>query len=93
MDQQTIDKLLSLCQLSLQPDDREKLLRDLSSIVELVDFMQSIDTDGVKPLSHPLEVNQRFRPDEPEASFDQEQYEAIAPQMRDGLYLVPRVVE
>ena len=93
MDQQTIDKLLSLCQLSLQPGDREQLLRDLSSIVELVDFMQSIDTDGVKPLSHPLEANQRFRPDEPEASFDQEQYEAIAPQMRDGLYLVPRVVE
>jgi aspartyl-tRNA(Asn)/glutamyl-tRNA(Gln) amidotransferase subunit C len=93
VDQQTIDKLLLLSQLSLLPEDREKLLGDLSSIIELIDFMQSIDTDGVKPLSHPLEVTQRLRADEPETSLDQEQYQAIAPQVRDGLYLVPRVVE
>ncbi len=93
MDQQTIDKLLSLSKLSLLPDDREKLLRDLSSIIGLVDFMQSIDTEGVAPLAHPLEVTQRLRPDEPDTSFDQEHYQAIAPQIRDGLYLVPRVVE
>ena len=93
VDQQTIDKLLLLSQLSLLPEDREKLLGDLSSIVELIDFMQTIDTEGVEPLSHPLEVTQRLRADEPETSLDQEQYQAIAPQIRDGLYLVPRVVE
>ena len=93
MDQQTIDKLLSLSKLSLLPDDREKLLQDLSSIVELVDFMQSIDTEGVEPLAHPLEVTQRLRSDEPDTCIDQEQYQAIAPEIRDGLYLVPRVVE
>ena len=93
VDQQTIDKLLLLSQLSLLPEDREKLLGDLSSIVELIDFMQTIDTEGVEPLSHPLEVTQRLRADEPETSLDQEQYQAIAPQIRDGLYLVPRVLE
>ena len=93
MDQQTIDKLLALSKLSLLPDDREKLLQDLSSIVELVDFMQSIDTEGVEPLAHPLEVTQRLRSDEPDTCIDQEQYQAIAPEIRDGLYLVPRVVE
>ena len=93
VDQQTIDKLLLLSQLSLLPEDREKLLGDLSSIVELIDFMQTIDTEGVEPLSHPLEVPQRLRADEPETSLDQEQYQAIAPQIRDGLYLVPRVLE
>ena len=93
VDQQTTDKLLLLSQLSLLPEDREKLLGDLSSIVELIDFMQTIDTEGVEPLSHPLEVTQRLRADEPETSLDQEQYQAIAPQIRDGLYLVPRVLE
>ena len=93
VDQQTIDKLLLLSQLSLLPEDREKLLGDLSSIVELIDFMQTIDTEGGEPLSHPLEVTQRLRADEPETSLDQEQYQAIAPQIRDGLYLVPRVLE
>ena len=93
VDQQTIDKLLLLSQLSLLPEDGEKLLGDLSSIVELIDFMQTIDTEGVEPLSHPLEVTQRLRADEPETSLDQEQYQAIAPQIRDGLYLVPRVLE
>ena len=93
VDQKTIDKLLLLSQLSLLPEDREKLLGDLSSIVELIDFMQTIDTEGVEPLSHPLEVTQRLRADEPETSLDQEQYQAIAPQIRDGLYLVPRVLE
>ena len=93
VDQQTIDKLLLLSQLSLLPEDRERLLGDLSSIVELIDFMQTIDTEGVEPLSHPLEVTQRLRADEPETSLDQEQYQAIAPQIRDGLYLVPRVLE
>ena len=55
--------------------------------------MRSIDTEGIEPLAHPLEVTQRLRPDEPDTSFDQEHYQAIAPQIRDGLYLVPRVIE
>ena len=55
--------------------------------------MQAMDTDGVEPLSHPLEQPQRLRPDAVTESVDRERFQAIAPATADGLYLVPRVVE
>ena len=52
-----------------------------------------MDTDGVEPLAHPIESDQRLRPDTVSETVDRDHYQRGAPATRDGLYLVPRVVE
>lgn len=93
MDRQTLDKLTRLSQLRLTPEEEALVLDDLGRIVAMIDEMQAIDTDGVAPLSHPLDMDQRLREDRVTETVDRERFQAVAPATRDGLYLVPRVVE
>ncbi len=66
---------------------------DLQRIMAMVDQMQAMDTDAVEPLAHPLDARQRLRADEISEVIDRELLQQGAPATRDGLYLVPRVVE
>ena len=66
---------------------------DLQRIMAMVDQMQAMDTDDVEPLAHPLDARQRLRADEISEVIDRELLQQGAPATRDGLYLVPRVVE
>ena len=93
MDDQTVDKLLRLSQLALDDDERARLINDLNNIVAMIDEMQAVDTEGVPPLAHPLDVTQPLRADEITEVVDREHYQSIAPYTEAGLYLVPRVVE
>ena len=88
-----IDKLMRLAALKLEADEREMLKDNLDRIVELIDAMQSADTDGVEPLDHPLDGVQPLRPDQVSEDVDRDRFQGLAPAARDGLYLVPRVVE
>lgn len=89
----TVDKLMRLSALSLDAEARAELHADLDKIIELIDAMQRVDTDGVAPLAQPLDGTQPLRPDRVTEVVDREQYQRTAPQTRDGLYIVPRVVE
>ena len=93
MDRPTLDKLTRLSQLRLTSEEEALVLDDLGRIVAMIDEMQAIDTDGVAPLSHPLDMDQRLREDRVTETVDRERFQAVAPATRDGLYLVPRVVE
>ena len=105
MDAATIDKLLRLAALTLAAPERARLEADLERIVGFVDAMQAADTEGVAPLAHPLQglprdggaqpgdATQPLRADDVTEAVDRERFQALAPEVRDGLYLVPRVVE
>ena len=93
IERETVDKLMRLAALSLDREERTLLEEDLTKIVALIDVMQSVDTHGVEPLAHPLAGTQPLRPDAVTESVDRERLQRGAPQARDGLYLVPRVVE
>jgi aspartyl-tRNA(Asn)/glutamyl-tRNA(Gln) amidotransferase subunit C len=88
-----IKHLLRLAQLALTDTEQTAVLQDLERIIAMVDQMQAIDTDGVEPLAHPLDADQRLRSDTVTERVDRELYQNGAPATRDGLYLVPRVVE
>jgi len=88
-----INHLSRLAQLALTDAEREQVLADLERIMNMVDQMQATDTDGVEPLAHPLDADQRLRPDAITEQVDRDLYQQGAPATRDGLYLVPRVVE
>jgi aspartyl-tRNA(Asn)/glutamyl-tRNA(Gln) amidotransferase subunit C len=82
-----------LARLQIEPDDVPKYARELSSILALVEQMNAAATAGVQPMAHPLDEAQRLRTDEVTAQDEHERFQAIAPQVRDGLYLVPRVID
>jgi aspartyl-tRNA(Asn)/glutamyl-tRNA(Gln) amidotransferase subunit C len=67
--------------------------QDLSGMLDLVAQMNALNTDAVHPMAHPLEQNQRLRPDRVTESNQREQFQIIAPQVESGLYLVPKVIE
>jgi aspartyl-tRNA(Asn)/glutamyl-tRNA(Gln) amidotransferase subunit C len=60
---------------------------------ELVDRMAAVDTEGVEPMSHPQAATQRLRADDVTESDQRGHFQSIAPQVEDGLYLVPKVIE
>ena len=88
-----VAKIAHLARLAVDPADTESLSRDLSNILDLVEQMQAVDTEGVQPMAHPLEMSQRLRPDEVTETNQRELYQSNAPQAENGLFLVPKVIE
>ncbi|HYW91719.1 MAG TPA: Asp-tRNA(Asn)/Glu-tRNA(Gln) amidotransferase subunit GatC [Gammaproteobacteria bacterium] len=88
-----VQAVAHLARLAIDDSRVPDYARDLSRILDLVEQMNQVDTEKVDPLAHPLEMAQRMRDDDPRESVDREAYQAVAPEVRDGLYIVPRVVE
>ncbi len=88
-----IRHLSNLAKLKLTDAEAGAVAADLARIIAMVDEMRSMDTDGVTPLAHPLDSHARLRPDAITETVDRDLYQRGAPATRDGLYLVPRVVE
>lgn len=93
MDTHDVAKLCRLAQIALDDTERAEAIADLEKMIRMIDALQSVATDGVAPLAHPLDVTQRLRPDEVTEHVDRDRYQADAPATQDGLYLVPRVIE
>lgn len=88
-----VEKIAHLARLAISEADISIYARNLSSILELVEQMNAVDTSGVAPLAHPLEMAQRLRADEVSEENQRELFQAIAPCTEAGLYLVPKVIE
>ena len=95
--------------MSLTPDDVKRIARlarieisdaeaqatqvQLNSIFDLIATMQAVDTTGISPMAHAQEVYQRLRPDVVTETDRHAAFQAIAPAVENGLYLVPKVIE
>jgi aspartyl-tRNA(Asn)/glutamyl-tRNA(Gln) amidotransferase subunit C len=88
-----IDKLCALAQLGLTGEERTRARADLERMIAMIDAIAAVDTSGVTPLAHPLDAEQRLRADAVTETVDRASFQALAPLARDGLYLVPRVIE
>lgn len=88
-----VEKIAHLARLGINPADVPAYARNLSNIIGLVEQMQAVDTSGIEPMAHPLEAVARLRADAV-TEFDQrDHFQANAPQVAAGLYLVPKVLE
>ena len=92
-DKQEIADIAWLARLAIDENEVPGYSNELSSILDLVAQMNSIDTTDVEPMAHPLEIKARLRPDEVIETNQREEYQSIAPAVEDGLYLVPKVIE
>ncbi len=88
-----VAKIAHLARLAVEPEALEPLRDELAGILRLVEQMDELDTDDILPMAHPLDMNQRLRPDEVTEENRREAYQAVAPLVENGLYLVPKVIE
>jgi aspartyl-tRNA(Asn)/glutamyl-tRNA(Gln) amidotransferase subunit C len=88
-----VAKIAHLARLAVEPGESEALGRELSTILDLVAQMDAVDTGGVLPMAHPLEMAQRLREDLVTEENRRDSYQANAPAVENGLFLVPKVIE
>lgn len=88
-----VKRVAHLARIAVDEDEAAGYLHQLSSILELVEQMQAVDTAGVEPMAHAQDVVLRLRADEVTETDRHQAFQAIAPQVEAGLYLVPKVIE
>ncbi len=89
-----VEKIARLARLSITDREMPVYVSSLSSIVEFVNELSSVETADVAPMAHPLVgQRQRLRPDVVTESDCHEKYQRNALRVQAGLYLVPRVIE
>ena len=88
-----IRRLARLARIAIGPSESAEVAARLNRVLALVDEMRAVDTGGVEPMAHALDLVQRLRPDEVNEADRRKEYQAVAPAVEAGLYLVPRVVE
>jgi aspartyl-tRNA(Asn)/glutamyl-tRNA(Gln) amidotransferase subunit C len=88
-----VRSIAHLARLHIEEEAVAHYVDDLSSILALVDQMSRVDSEGVKPLSNPLDATQRLRDDEVTEGDQRDKFQQIAPDVAEGLYRVPRVIE
>jgi aspartyl-tRNA(Asn)/glutamyl-tRNA(Gln) amidotransferase subunit C len=93
LDTDDVKAIARLARLKIDEADGPIYATNLSNILDLVEQMNSVDTEGVVPMSHPLDVVQRLREDVVTESDEREAFQQVAPATQDGLYLVPKVIE
>ena len=93
LDKIEVEKIAHLARLHISASETEEVTTRITDILTLIDQMQSVDTEAVEPLAHPLDVVQRLRVDEITEENQRDRLQQLAPASEDGLYLVPKVLE
>jgi aspartyl-tRNA(Asn)/glutamyl-tRNA(Gln) amidotransferase subunit C len=88
-----IKKIARLSKLGISDTDAQSYAHDMDNIFKLVEQLQSIDTQGINPLAHPLDAHQRLRADVVTETNHRDLFLALAPAHAAGMYLVPQVIE
>lgn len=91
--QEDVKKIAHLARLNMPEADLAHFTPQLVEILDFVEQMNQVNTKGIPPLAHPLDLAQRQRPDVVTEPNLRAAALAIAPQTEAGLYLVPKVIE
>lgn len=93
IEQDEIEKIAELARIRIAPDQIGQVTQRITEILHMVDQLQAVDTSNVEPMANPLDATQRLRPDAVTESNHRDAFQAIAPAVENGLYLVPKVIE
>lgn len=92
-----IDRLAHLARLGLHPEERSRLCSQLNNFFGIVEKMRAVDTAGVVPLAHPIDLMDtmalRLRDDVASEPNQREANQRSAPAVESGLFLVPKVID
>jgi aspartyl-tRNA(Asn)/glutamyl-tRNA(Gln) amidotransferase subunit C len=88
-----VKRIAHLARIEITDAQTVQTLAQLNEIFKLIEQLQSVNTAGVEPMSHPIGGSQRLRDDVAVPEGDREPLMQNAPARQDGLFLVPRVLE
>jgi aspartyl-tRNA(Asn)/glutamyl-tRNA(Gln) amidotransferase subunit C len=88
-----IRRIARLARIAIGKDELAEVRDRLNRVLGLIDQLQAVDTAGIEPMSHALEVVQPLRPDAVTESDQRARFQSGAPAVEGGLYLVPKVIE
>lgn len=87
-----VDRIARLANLQFDDVEKKRIQKDLNSILEYMEKLNSIDTSGIEPLNHPLELTNVMREDKKESSLSAEEALRNAPVRKDNFFIVPKVI-
>ena len=88
-----VKRIARLARIETSDAEAQAMQAQLNSIFDLIASMQAIDTANVAPMAHAQEVSQRLRDDVATETDRHLAFQAVAPAVENGLYLVPKVIE
>jgi aspartyl-tRNA(Asn)/glutamyl-tRNA(Gln) amidotransferase subunit C len=88
-----VSRIARLARIEISPAEAEQTRNQLNAILDFVAQLQAVNTDGIEPMAHAVDVVQRLRVDSATEADRREAFQAIAPETEAGLYLVPKVIE
>jgi aspartyl-tRNA(Asn)/glutamyl-tRNA(Gln) amidotransferase subunit C len=90
---QEVEHVARLARLELSEGEKDRLIDQLSNILTYVETLNGLDTKGVEPTSHVLDIKNVMRDDVSAPSLPQEQALANAPEKAAGHFKVPKIIE
>ena len=93
LNKEQIKYLALLSRMDIQDSETKDVVDKLSRIVEFVDQLQSVSTEGTEPMAHPLEQGQRLRVDKVTENNEREKIQLNVNETNNGMYLVPKVID
>jgi aspartyl-tRNA(Asn)/glutamyl-tRNA(Gln) amidotransferase subunit C len=86
-------RVARLACIAIEPGEAEAVAGQLNRVLGLIDQMRAVDTSGIEPMAHALDLVQRLRSDQVTEADQHVLYQSIAPAVEKDLYLVPKVIE
>jgi len=88
-----VRRIARLARLEVSAEEVERTRDQLNGILAFVEQLQAVETAGITPMAHAVDVVQRLREDKVTEADRRADFQAIAPEAEAGLYLVPKVIE
>jgi len=88
-----IEKLANLARLKINEETVAETTKSITEVLTLIDQLQAAETTDIAPMAHPFDAVQRLRADTVTEVNEREKFQAIAPAIENGLYLVPKVID
>lgn len=88
-----LQRIALLARIDVSAEEAQGVAERLNQVLGMIDQLLSVDTQGIEPMSHALDVVQRLRPDAVSEKDRRDDYQKGAPAVEQGLYLVPKVIE
>jgi aspartyl-tRNA(Asn)/glutamyl-tRNA(Gln) amidotransferase subunit C len=88
-----VKRVARLARIAVQESEADEVLEQLARIFVMIEDMRAIDVSSVEPMAHAQDIVLRVREDVVTECDQRELFQSIAPRVRNGLYLVPKVIE
>jgi aspartyl-tRNA(Asn)/glutamyl-tRNA(Gln) amidotransferase subunit C len=79
--------------MGLSPEEKALFSQQLNDILSYVEKVSEIDTSGIEPTNHAIDMGNVFRDDNPKQSLSNAEALSNAPDKKDGFFRVPKIIE